>query len=144
VKQAPKQRAAGSRAWLRRVRTGAITRVKRTYTGLKNRYGPRYAGAMLSAAFLAMFLPLPGSSLLAVALVILAGEAHRLIAGRGGLVDALGGLAFLVKATVSRWASGPLPPRGALPPATHSLGFFRGAGIRSRSSVPSEQFAAVD
>ena len=42
----------------RKVLTGAIAQVKRTYKALKNRYGPRYTKAMLIAAFIALFVPI--------------------------------------------------------------------------------------
>jgi hypothetical protein len=39
------------------------------------RYGPRYTKAMLSVAFLTLFLPIPGSLLVGLALIVVIAEA---------------------------------------------------------------------
>jgi len=87
------ERAQGT--WLAKVRalprevvTGAIAQVGRRYRGLKERYGPGYTKAMVSAAFLALFLPIPGSAPVAVALIVVIAELHRAISGRGGFPEA--------------------------------------------------------
>jgi hypothetical protein len=49
------------------------------YGQLKKRYGPRYTSAMLGAALVGLFLPLPGSTLLCVAVVVSIAEVHRAI-----------------------------------------------------------------
>ncbi len=46
---------------------------------LKSRYGPKYTTAMVSAAFLAFFLPIPGTCLVGVGLVVVVAELHRTI-----------------------------------------------------------------
>lgn len=52
---------------------------KTGYGRLKNRYGPRYTRGMLGAAFVGLFLPIPGSSLLCVAVVASIAEFHRVV-----------------------------------------------------------------
>ena len=61
--------------------TAGIALSKRCYDRLQSRYGPRYTGAMLSAAFIGFVLPLPGSSLIGVALVVVIAEVHRAFSG---------------------------------------------------------------
>jgi hypothetical protein len=46
---------------------------------------------MASVAFLALFSPLPGSSLVGVTLVVVVAEIHRAISKRGGLFKAVAG-----------------------------------------------------
>jgi len=57
-----------------------MAQVKKKYQQLKDRYGPRYTQVMLGAAFVALFLPMPGSTLIAIALVVVIAEVHRGIA----------------------------------------------------------------
>jgi hypothetical protein len=57
--------------------TAGIALLKKCYDRLQNRYGPRYTSAMLSAAFVGFVFPLPGSSLIGVALVVVIAEVHR-------------------------------------------------------------------
>jgi len=59
--------------------TRGIVWVKTGYGQLKKRYGPRYTSAMLGAAFVGLFLPIPGSSLLCVAVVVSIAEVHRAV-----------------------------------------------------------------
>jgi hypothetical protein len=54
------------------------------YRQLQNRYGPSYTRAMMGSVFVALFVPLPGSTLLAVGLIAAIAELHRAIAKRGG------------------------------------------------------------
>lgn len=61
-------------AWAR-----GAARAKKGCRQLENRYGPRYTSAMLGAAFIGLFLPIPGSSLLCVAVVVSVAEVHRAI-----------------------------------------------------------------
>src|SRR5207249_5684053 len=61
----------------RKVLTGVIVQVKKRFKQLKSRYGPRYTKAMAGAAFVAFFAPLPGSVLIAVALIVVIAEIHR-------------------------------------------------------------------
>src|SRR5438477_235323 len=72
----------------RNVLTGVISHVKKRYSQLKSRYGPRYTKAMVGAAFVALFSPLPGSVLIAVALIIMIAEAQRAISKAGGFPKA--------------------------------------------------------
>jgi hypothetical protein len=79
-------------SWMGRVRTlprkqwaGAVSQVKRRYQQLKSRYGPHYTKAMVGAAFVALFLPIPGSVLVAIALVVVIAEIHRAISRSDGL-----------------------------------------------------------
>jgi hypothetical protein len=61
--------------------TAGIAFSKKFYGRLQSRYGPRYTSAMLSAAFIGFVLPLPGSSLIGVALVVMIAEIHRAFSG---------------------------------------------------------------
>ena len=77
--QTQKCRVAKAGTLPRKAWTGNIARVKNGYGQLKRRYGPRYTSAMLGAAFVGVFLPIPGSSLLCVAVVVSIAEVHRAI-----------------------------------------------------------------
>ncbi len=57
--------------------TAGIALLKKCNARLQNRYGPRYTSAMLSAAFVGFVFPLPGSSLIGVAFVVVIAEVHR-------------------------------------------------------------------
>jgi hypothetical protein len=69
----------------RNVLAGAISQVKKRFKQLKSRYGPRYTKVMVGAAFVSLFSPIPGSVLVAVALIVAIAEVHRAISRRGGL-----------------------------------------------------------
>jgi hypothetical protein len=91
----------------------AIAQAKKRYPELKNRYGARYTSAMVSAAFFTFFLPLPGSSLVGVALVVGIAELHRAIAQRSGFPQAITDLVVVVRANMLCWTTGRSPsPRG--------------------------------
>jgi hypothetical protein len=62
-----------------------IAQLRKRSTGLKNRYGPGYAYALLVVTFPAFFSPMPGTTLAGVALVIVTGEIHRAISNRRGI-----------------------------------------------------------
>jgi len=62
-----------------------IAQAQKRYKQLKTRYGPRYTTVMVTAPFFALFVPIPGISLLAVALVVAVAEVHRAMSRRGGL-----------------------------------------------------------
>jgi hypothetical protein len=66
-------------AWVlaRKLVTATISQVNKRYRQLKDRYGPRYTKAMLGGVFFALFVPLPGATLLAIACVAVIAEAHR-------------------------------------------------------------------
>jgi hypothetical protein len=68
----------------RKVLTGVIVQVKKRFKQLKSRYGPRYTKAMVGAAFVALFSPIPGSVLIAVALIVVIAEVHRAVSERSG------------------------------------------------------------
>jgi len=68
-----------STRWPRRLLTWAGAQAKKRYQQLKDRYGPRYTKAMLVTVFIALFLPIPGSSLLAIGAVAAIAEIHRAI-----------------------------------------------------------------
>jgi hypothetical protein len=53
--------------------------VKKRDQQLKDRYGARYTKAMVVTAFIALFLPLPGSTPMAVVVVAVVAEIHRAI-----------------------------------------------------------------
>ena len=82
MEQAQKSWVAKAWALPRKLLTGGIVQVKQRYKQLKNRYGPRYTHAMLIAVFLTFFLPIPGSVLAAVALIVVIAEVHRAISKR--------------------------------------------------------------
>ncbi len=73
-------------AWPRKVLTGSIVQLRKRCRQLKNRYGPRYTCAMVSAGFFTFFVPIPGISLLSVCLIVAIAEVHRAISNRGGSV----------------------------------------------------------
>jgi serine phosphatase RsbU (regulator of sigma subunit) len=101
--------APGRGALPRKALTGAVTQVRKRYQGLKHRYGPRYTSAMMCAAFLGLFSPLPGSILMGVALVVVTAEAHRAISKQGGLPEAVAALIVVMKASLPFWATGRWP-----------------------------------
>jgi hypothetical protein len=65
--------------WPRKVLTATISQVKKGYRGLKNRYGPKYTKVILAVSFLTLFLPIPGSWPVGVALIMVVAECHRAI-----------------------------------------------------------------
>jgi len=60
-------------------------RTKKIYQKLQHRYGPRYTQVMLGTAFFTFFVPVPGTVLLALALVVAIAEVHRAISSKGGI-----------------------------------------------------------
>jgi hypothetical protein len=71
-------------SWAARIKTftgklfsSVSAQVKKSYSQLKSRYGPRYSRALLSVAFFTLFLPIPGSWLVGVALIVGIAEVHR-------------------------------------------------------------------
>jgi hypothetical protein len=72
------------RAIPRKVLAGAISQVKTRFKQLKGRYGPHYTKAMVGAAFVALFSPVPGSVLVAVAAIVMIAEVHCAISRRNG------------------------------------------------------------
>lgn len=83
----PVHTSGRARRFLHRLVNGAQGLVKRFFRCLKDRYGPRYTKAMVLAAFIGLFLPLPGSSLVGVTFVAVVAEAHRAIFWRCGLAE---------------------------------------------------------
>jgi hypothetical protein len=71
----------------RKVVAGAVSQMRRRSNQLKSRYGPWYTRAMLGAAFVALFSPLPGSVLAAVTLIVVIAEVHRAITLYPGIVS---------------------------------------------------------
>jgi hypothetical protein len=88
VEQIQKNSLGKIRTLPRKALTGVIAKVKKGYRQLKSRYGPRYTKAMVGAAFVALFLPIPGSVLVAVALIVVVAEAHRAVSKRSGFPQA--------------------------------------------------------
>jgi len=74
--------AARTGIFPRKVVTAGINQVKKRYRQLKNRYGPRYTKVMVVAAFITLFVPIPGVMLGGVALIVTIGEVHRTISKR--------------------------------------------------------------
>jgi hypothetical protein len=84
VDQAQENWVAKAGGLPRKVFVGGIAQVKKRYEALKTRYGPRYTNAMLTTAFVAFILPIPGSGLAGVVLVVAIAELHRAISRRAG------------------------------------------------------------
>ena len=78
--------AAKAKTFARKVLAGITSQVKKSYEALKARYGPRYTKAMVGAAFVAVFSPLPGSVPVVIAVLVAVAEVHRAIAKRGRLL----------------------------------------------------------
>ena len=78
--------AAQAKMFARTVLAVATSQVKKSYQALKTRYGPRYTKAMVGAAFVAVFSPLPGSVPVVIAVLMVVAEVHRAIAKRGRLL----------------------------------------------------------
>jgi hypothetical protein len=72
----------------RKLLAGVIVRVKKGYGQLRTRYGPRYTKAMVGAAFVALFSPIPGSVLVAVAVIVVIAEVHQAVFKRDGCPEA--------------------------------------------------------
>jgi hypothetical protein len=85
---------------------GAIAQVKQSWKKLRNRYGTRYSYAMLGVVFFTFWLPIPGSSLVSVALIMVVAEAHRAISKRGGLAEAIADVVVVVEVNKPFWARG--------------------------------------
>jgi hypothetical protein len=85
VEQRHKNWVGKVKACPRKLVKALIAQVKNRFAQLKSRYGPRYTKAMVGAAFVALFSPIPGSVLVAVALVVAVAEVHRGILPRNGL-----------------------------------------------------------
>jgi hypothetical protein len=60
------------RAWV-----VARTQIKKRFDWLKKRYGSRYATVMLVVTVASFFSPIPGTSLVGIALVVLVAETHH-------------------------------------------------------------------
>jgi hypothetical protein len=88
------------------VLTEAIAQVKKRCKALKHRYGPRYTSAIVGAACFTFFLPIPGSLLVGVALVVVIAEVHRAISKRGDVAEAIADVVIFVKANMPCWAMG--------------------------------------
>jgi hypothetical protein len=73
-----------ARTWLRQALAAGIVLANNGYDALKRRHGPRYANATLVAVFLALFLPVPGISLVVIAVIVTIAELHRLISKEKG------------------------------------------------------------
>ena len=91
MEQAHENWAVKVGGFARKVLAGAVGQMEKRYTVVKNRYGPRYTNAMLTTAFVAFILPLPGSALAGVVLVVVIAEIHRTISKRG-FPEAVAGL----------------------------------------------------
>jgi hypothetical protein len=103
LEQAQESTVLKARGLSHKVLTAAI---KKRHLKLKHRYGPRYSKAMLGATFLTFFLPIPGSLLIGVALLVLIAEVHRAISKRGGFAETIADLMVVVKANLPSWATG--------------------------------------
>src|SRR5437763_17144135 len=77
VEPAPISGMAKVRTMPRGLMTAALAWLRDRYRRLKTRYGPRYTSVMVGAAFFTLFVPVPGLSLVSVALIVAVAEAHR-------------------------------------------------------------------
>jgi hypothetical protein len=113
VKMEAAQKSGVTKALPRKGLAGAMAQVKKRYHGLRNRYGSGYIKAMLVVVFLAFSSPIPGSTLVGMAVVVVIAEVHRAVSKRGGFPEAIAGLVVVVKAHLPCWAMGrwPSPPR---------------------------------
>jgi hypothetical protein len=102
VERAPTSWISKARAWPSRVWTASIAQVKKRFKQLKNRYGPGYTYAMVLAVLIALFSPVPGTTLVAIATIALIAEIHRAIAKSGGFSEAIATLWKHVGGTYSR------------------------------------------
>lgn len=75
------QRGWLAAAWAssRRFLVWPIARLRRRFAALKNRYGPRYAYALLVVTVVALISPIPGTTLAGIAGVAIIAEIHRAI-----------------------------------------------------------------
>ncbi len=96
-------------AWPHKIWTQGFALLKKRYEALKNRYGPRYTHAMLAGAFFTLWLPVPGATLLTVAFIMGTAEAHRALAKRGGLAEAIADLLAVGKMNMPCWVGGRWP-----------------------------------
>jgi hypothetical protein len=77
---------SGDSHWINRLKHifhSASSLVRGSYHALKRRHGPRYTNAMLLGVFLALFFPVPGTSLAVIGLIVAIAEVHRLVSRRG-------------------------------------------------------------
>ena len=72
----------GAWAFPGKVLTAIVALVTRAYRALKRRYGPRYTKVIVMAVFIALFVPIPGSTLLVIGVIAGVAECHRVIAMR--------------------------------------------------------------
>jgi hypothetical protein len=63
----------------RRLMAGGKAQVKKRVDWLKKRYGSRYATAMLVVTVASFFSPIPATSLVGIALIVLVAEMHRAV-----------------------------------------------------------------
>ena len=91
MEQAHKNWAAKVGGFAHKVLAGASGQIEKRYAVVKNRYGPRYTTAMLATTFVTFILPLPGSALAGIVLVVVIAEIHRAISKRG-FPEAIAGL----------------------------------------------------
>ena len=102
----PTEENARARTWARRTAVRTVAQTRKTYQGLKSRYGPRYARAMLGAAFVSLFLPVPGSWLICIGSVALIAEVHRAVNKTCGWPETVAALVVVTKAKAPGWATG--------------------------------------
>ena len=69
----------GAWAFPGKVLTAIVALVTRAYRALKRRYGPRYSKAIIIAVFIALFVPLPGATLVVIGVIAAIAECHRAI-----------------------------------------------------------------
>jgi hypothetical protein len=85
LKMIPKRKnwmgRAGTR--LRQALPAGIFLANNGYDALKSRHGSRYANTTLVAIFLALCLPVPGISLVVLAVIVAIAELHRLNSEKG-------------------------------------------------------------
>jgi hypothetical protein len=111
--------ASGNRHWINRWKrlSGLASSLARSsYQTLNRRHGPKYTNAMLIGVFLALFFPVPGTSLVVIAIIVAIAEIHRLVSRR--VHRPLDPLAFQVCTRTMR-PSAKAPKNAATPSYEH-------------------------
>lgn len=70
---------ARARAWPRTASKATLAWAGGRYRQVRSRYGPRYLQVMLMAGFVSLFVPLPGSTVIAVTSIVAVAEIHLAI-----------------------------------------------------------------
>ncbi len=88
----PSRQNLAIKAWAlpRKAVKWGVAAVRKAFRRLKQRYGPRYTSAMVLALVVALFVPVPGATLVAVAMIVVVAEVHLTISKSAGGGKAIG------------------------------------------------------